>query len=70
MTYIWMFTKFVELTKFIHLLLLKKLITYICGFDSCREQHQEKLQQIVYTKLKFYQTENSSLWNTNLELLN
>ena len=29
-----------ELTKFIHLLLLKKLITYICDFDPCREHHQ------------------------------
>ena len=35
-----MFTKFMELTKFIHLLLLKKLITYICDFDPCREQRQ------------------------------
>ena len=40
----------------------------IQNFDPCCEQHQEKLLQTIYTKLKLYQTENTSLWNTNLLL--
>ena len=38
---------------------------YLQNFDSCREQYQEKLLQIVHTKLKFHQTKYNSLWNTN-----
>ena len=69
-----MFTKFMELTKFIHLLLLKKLITYICGFDPCREQHQVVTNSLYESETLFesktlYQSENLKCILPNLQVL-
>ena len=54
--------------------LLKKLITYICGFDPCREQHQVVTNSLYKSKTLFesttlYQSENLKCLLPNLQVL-